>query len=59
MWWTNMLAIEDAPIIVRELLQERQVVATHEEIEEALRWARSVDGWSDEHPPLVGLDGRP
>jgi hypothetical protein len=58
-WWANALAVEDAPPIVRDLMREREVLASEAEIAEALEWARTVDGWDDEHPALTVVDRLP
>jgi hypothetical protein len=58
-WWTNAIAAEDVPIVVRDLLRERHVVAAREEIGVTLAWARALPGWNDAHPPLLVLDELP
>ncbi len=55
-WWTNAIAEEDLPMIVRELLRERQVVASRGEIDDTLAWARRLPGWDEDDPALVVVE---
>jgi hypothetical protein len=58
-WWTSAIADEALPMVVRELLAERQIVASADEIAETLAWARALPGWDDTRPPLLVLDALP
>jgi hypothetical protein len=46
---------EEAPERARELIDdpgERRIEASPEEVEEVLRWARGLDGWSEARPGI-------
>jgi hypothetical protein len=56
-WWHNVELDSGRPQIIRELPADvRSVVADPAEIDEALRWARDVPGWSDQTPPVYVRD---
>jgi hypothetical protein len=61
LWWASASAVAaGAPAAIRQILAGRtRVELSAQEAEEALAWARGIDGWDTDRLPPVYVYPRP